>query len=134
MVNTYKIFISHSWEYTNTLESLKKLLNQRGYFAAVFQESTREKPINSNSEAYIKSALRNRINESDIVIGLAGIYASHSDWIAWELNHAAMRGIPIIGVVPRGQQRISQVVSLLAKEIVWWNTESVVSAIRRHAR
>lgn len=40
---------------------------------------------------------------------------------------------PIIGIRPWGNANISQVVQDSAGEIVGWNTESIVSAIRRHS-
>lgn len=52
----------------------------------------------------------------------------------WELDKAVEKGMPIIGVIPRGQERISSIVSNRAIEIVHWNTESIVSAIRKHAK
>jgi hypothetical protein len=42
--------------------------------------------------------------------------------------------IPIVGVVPRGAERVSAIISSRAKEIVRWNTESIVEAIRKWAK
>lgn len=83
---------------------------------------------------YIRQRITERIQTSDIVLGIAGIYASYSDWMKWELDKAVEKGIPIIGVIPRGQGRISSIVSNRAIETVHWNTESIVSAIRKHAK
>lgn len=134
MTKIYKIFISHSWTYTDTLESLRKLLDSRGYFAATYEESTKDKPINSDDESYVKRSLAGKIANSDIVIGLAGMYASHSDWIAWELDKAIELKVPVIGVTPHGQERVSKVVSDRALEVVKWSTESIVRAVREHAK
>ena len=90
--------------------------------------------INSMNTYYVRQRISERIAASDIVLGIAGIYASYSDWMKWELDKATEKGIPIIGVIPRGQERISAVVNNRATEIVHWNTESVVSAIRKHAK
>lgn len=133
MVKTYQIFISHSWQYTDTLESLRRLLNARSYFHATYEESTRDKPINSVNESYIKSRLSAKISSSNVVLALAGVYASHSSWMQWELDEAIKKGIPIIGVVPRAQERISKIVSDRAIMVVRWNTEGIVSAIRQFA-
>lgn len=70
------------------------------------------------------------IARSDAILAIAGVYATHSDWMNWELSTATILKKPIIGVRPRGQERISRVVSDYALEIVSWNTESIVSAIR----
>lgn len=134
MAKEYKIFISHSWQYTDTLESLRKLLNARGYFNASYEESTKDSPINSFNEYYIKKRLSEKIINSNIILALAGIYASYSSWMKWELEKAQELGIPIIGVIPRGQEKISTIVSSRSVIDVKWNTEGIVSAIRNYAK
>ena len=62
------------------------------------------------------------------------MYASYSDWIEWELGKAIELSVPIVGVIPRGQERISTTVSSRSKEDVRWNTESIVTAIRKWAK
>lgn len=133
MAKTYTIFISHSWAYVADLKGLKSLLESRGYFNIQFEEATPDIPINSENAYYIRQRLKQKISNSDIVLGIAGIYASHSEWMAWELDKALELNKPIIGVVPRGAERVSTVVSSRAKEVVKWNTESIVAAIRRWA-
>ena len=134
MAKTYKIFISHSWSHVNDLKSLRNLLESRGYFNVEFTEFPPTDSINSMNTYYIRQRITERIQTSDIVLGIAGIYASHSDWMKWELDKAIEKGVPIIGVIPRGQERISAIVNDRADEIVHWNTESIVSAIRKHAK
>lgn len=133
MAKTYRVFISHSWDYVDDLRRLRKLLEQRGYFHVEFTEASPDNPIYSDKNKYIRIALSQRIESSDIVLGIAGVYASYSDWMEWELDKAIEKNIPIVGVVPWGQINISRVVSDRAKEIVRWNTESIVAAIRRNA-
>ena len=134
MAKDYKIFISHSWSYTEDLEALQKLLNERGYFNVEFLEATKKTPINSESAPYVKSVLKAKILQSDIVLALAAIYASHSDWMIWELETAKANNIPIVGVIPRGQERISTEVYSRSIVDVKWNTESIVEAIRAHGK
>ncbi|WP_425658366.1 TIR domain-containing protein [Tenacibaculum ascidiaceicola] len=131
MARIYKVFISHSWSYVSDLKSLQTLLENRGYFNVQFEEATPDVPINSVNADYIKTRLREKIRNSNVVLGIAGIYASHSEWMVWELDTAIKNNIPIIGVVPRGAERISTVVKSRSKEEVKWNTESIVAAIRR---
>ena len=52
----------------------------------------------------------------------------------WELDTAIAEEVPIVGVIPRGQERISKVVTDRSVEDVHWNTESIVGAIRRMAK
>lgn len=134
MAKEYKIFISHSWQYTDTLEALRNLINARSYFSATYEESTKDKPINSENESYVKVRLAQKISNSDIVLALAGVYASHSSWMEWELDKAIELNIPIVGIIPRGQERISTIVSSRSIIYVRWNTESIIAAIREHAK
>ena len=134
MAKTYNIFISHSWDHSDDLKSLYKLLDSRNYFFYEPNEATKEEPINSENAKYIKSVLKKRIENSNIVLALAGIYASHSDWMQWEIETAKELGIPIVGIIPRGQERISRVVFDNSIVNVRWNTESIVQAIREYAK
>ena len=134
MAKDYKIFISHSWSYTEDLEALQKLLNARGYFNVTFLEATKKTPINSENATYVKTVLKDRILQSDIVLALAGVYATHSDWMIWELETAKANNIPIVGVIPRGQERISTEVYTRSIVDIRWNTESIVDAIRTHGK
>jgi hypothetical protein len=132
MAKSYQVFISHSWDHSDALLALRNLLNSRGYFNVEFKEVSRDEPIDSINANYIKQRLRDKISNSNIVLGLAGIFASHSYWMEWELDKAMLLNIPIVGIIPRGQQRISTTVSSRSKIDVRWNTESIVSAIRTY--
>lgn len=128
------LFISHSWKNHADYDNLKRMLEDRGYFLFDSHEVNRDKPINSINEIYIKSKLKEKIIKSDIFIGLAGVYATHSDWMTWEIKTAYDNNIPIIGIKPHGNSNISAVVQQYAKEIANWNTESIVTAIRKHSK
>lgn len=134
MAKTYSVFISHSWDHVDDLKNLRNLLEKRGYFHVEFEEASPEEPINSENSAYIRRRLKEKISNSDIVLGIAGMYASYSDWMKWELDTAIVEEVPIVGVIPRGQERISKVVTDRSVEDVHWNIESIVDAIRRRAK
>ncbi|MDR2382561.1 MAG: TIR domain-containing protein [Prevotellaceae bacterium] len=134
MAKEYHIFISHSWSYPKDLENLRNLLRNRGYFNVEFEEASADEPINSANAYYIKQRLKQKIKNSNIILGIAGMYASYSEWMEWELDKALELDVPIVGVIPRGQERISKTVSDCSKEDVHWNTESIVDAIRKWAK
>lgn len=133
MARNFTIFVSHSWDHNNDLEKLQNLLKERGYFNVEFSEVSKDEPINSENATYIKRRLRDKINDSNIVLALSGVYASHSDWMIWEMDTAIEKEIPIVGVAPRGNSNTSQEVQNRSIEDVKWNTESIVAAIRKHA-
>lgn len=134
MTKNYKIFISHSWSYSSDLTDLQNLLNYRGYFNVEFTEASKDIPINSTNATYIKARLTAKISTSDVVLALAGIYASLSEWMPWELDKAKSLNVPIIGIIPRGQERISQEVYSRSVVDLKWNTESIVEAIRTYTK
>jgi hypothetical protein len=129
----YTVFISHSWDYDNHYMRLVEMLNEAKLFNVAYEEATKSNPINSQNAQYIKVTLSKKISNSNIVLGLAGMYASYSDWMKWELEKAVQLGIPIVGIIPWGQERVSNIVSEKAKELVRWNTDPIISAIRRNA-
>lgn len=133
MAKTYNIFISHSWDHVDDLMNLRRLLKERGYFNVNFEEVPPHDPIDSANSYYVKRKVTERISNSDVVIGLAGVYASHSDWMQWELDKAIELDKPVLGVIPRGQVYISNIVKDRADKMVRWNTESIVEAIRQLA-
>lgn len=50
----------------------------------------------------------------------------------YEIDESKRMGMPILGIVPYGQERIPLYVQQNATEILRWNTASIVSAIRRY--
>ena len=102
MAKIYNVFISHSWDHVSDLMSLRRLLENRGYFHVNFLETPPHDPIDS-----------------------------YSEWMKWELDTAIEERKPILGVIPWGQINVSSVIQQRAKECVRWNTESIVDAIRR---
>lgn len=134
MAKTYKLFISHRWEYDNLLQNLKNLLNERGYFSAEYYQIEKDSPINSENASVIKANITKRLEESDVVLAIAGVSASYSEWMQWEMDKAMELGLKIIGVIPRGNERISQEVCSRSETDVRWNTESIVDAIRKYSK
>lgn len=134
MAREFKIFISHCWEYHQDLLNLRSLLLSRGYFNVEFLEASVDMPINSQQAAYVKRALKNKIISSDLVLAIGGMYASYSEWMNYELETAYQNYIPVVGVAPFGQQRVSKLVQDYSREIVRWNTESIVRSIRLYAK
>lgn len=133
LLKEYTVFISHSWDYNNQYMRLVEMLNNAKLFNVKYEEATKDNPINSQNAPYIKVKLSEKISKSNIVLGLAGMYASHSEWMQWELDKALKLGVPIVGVIPWGQERVSNIVVERAKELVGWNTDPIVNAIRRNA-
>lgn len=135
MASIYNIFISHSWSYQDGYDRLVDLLNNRGYFPFKNFSVPKDDPIhNSPNQQELYNAIYGQIRAASVVLIMAGVYATYSKWINHEIQIAKKEFIypkPIIAVKPWAQTNISTVVSRNADEVVAWNTDSIVSAIRK---
>lgn len=134
MAKIYSLFISHSWDHNDVLQNLKSLIDGRGYFPAEYTQVEKDCPINSERAWVIKGNIRKRLEQSDVVLAIAGIFATHSEWMQWEMDKAKELGLKVIGVIPRGQERISQEVYKRSVIDVHWNADSIVDAIRKYSK
>lgn len=134
MAKEYKLFISHSWDHDDVLQDLKNLIDSRGYFPATYTQIEKDCPIDSDKVWVIKANITKRLQESDVVLAIAGVYASYSEWMQWEMDKAKELGLRVIGVIPRGQEHISHEVFNRSAVDVRWNADSIVDAIRNYSR
>jgi hypothetical protein len=61
------------------------------------------------------------------------MYANYREWIQKEMEIANYYSKPIVGIIPWGQTNVPQIVRNVAKEMVGWNTNSIIDAIRRYS-
>lgn len=90
-------------------------------------------PDEEASKRVLTEELEEQIEGVHCVLVIAGMYARHSYWIGKELDLFVRMEKPIIGIAPWGQEQLPRVVQDVATEMVVWNTESIVEAIRKHA-
>jgi hypothetical protein len=138
MSPTFGLFISHAWEYNEEYYRLEKLLNEDASFSwrnlsIPEHDAVEASPMLPKSYLDLVRVLENRISKSDCVLLLSGMYCAYSEWIQTEIQLADEHRKPVIGIRPRGQERVPQQVQRAAVEVVGWNTASIVSAVRRHA-
>lgn len=130
----YRLFISHSWTYPNTYEGLVKLLNEQPLFKWSNYSVPKDDPIhNAPNTRLLKLAIEQQMRPVNCVLILAGVYSTYSKWINFEIEAAKGMGKPIIAIEPWGSERTSVVVKTNADEIVKWNSNSIVRAIRNWA-
>jgi hypothetical protein len=132
-LRTYNLFISHAWSYRDAYHRLVDLLNGARAFQWKDYSVPEHDPLNTSSARALRAGLQRQMQLVHCVLAISGVYASHSNWMQEELGLANGFGKPVIAVAPRGSQRISGVVQDAAVQIVNWNTDSIVDAIRRHA-
>ena len=135
MLYPYRLFISHAWKYGNDYNNLITLLNAAPYFLYRNYSAPEEKPLFPEgtplTNGKIASKITDKISPTQIVIVISGMYGADSDWMGYEINEEGRLGKPVLGIYPWGQTRAPQRVLDAADEMVRWNTDSIVGAIRR---
>lgn len=137
MINTYNLFISHSWSYGDAYDRLVKMLDDANYFYYKNYSVPKDDPIHNvpNSGA-LYNAIKNQMSPCHAVLILAGVYATYSDWINNEIKiskNEFYKSKPILAIQPWGSEKTSQVVKDNADLIVGWNTDSIIKGIRELA-
>ena len=136
-LRNYDIFVSHAWQYGDAYYRLISLLDAAPYFQYRNYSAPEHDPLVDPSTSVGQRRLENLIDAQvrpvQCVLVIAGMYAAHRFWIDKEIGFAQSYSKPIIGVAPWGQERLPQSVQFAAHEFVRWNTDSVVSAIRKWA-
>ncbi|MGP1345552.1 MAG: TIR domain-containing protein [Phycisphaerales bacterium] len=131
ILREYKVFISHAWKYSESYNRIVRFLNEAPNFNWRNLSVPEHDPIESSEK--LTARLNDQMRPANVFLILGGMYVSHSDWIQYEINFARRIGRPIIGIRPWDSERTPDAVTNAAKEIVGWNTDSIVSAIRHHA-
>lgn len=131
-LNDYHILISHSWDYDEDYKRIKGWLDATPYFLWTNYSVPLSNPLDVNSSKELKQKLENRIALCSCIIVISGMYVSYSKWIDFEIDTAIKYGKPIIAIKPWGQQRIPEIISRYADEVVGWNSSSVIDAVRKH--
>ena len=134
-LKTYDLFISHVWrhdensEYYKLIEFLEKAnnFNWRNYSVP------EDEPLKTKTDQDLEHALCKQIRPINCFIIISGMYAKYRKWIQRELEIAQYYKKPIVGIMPWGQERIPTEVQKAAKEMVGWNTKSIVDAVRNHS-
>ncbi|MFN0097478.1 MAG: TIR domain-containing protein [Gemmatimonadaceae bacterium] len=126
------LFISHAWSYTDAYEKLLALLNAAPNFQYKNYSVPKNDPVhNAPNVDALYEAIKKQMVFCDVVLIMAGKYATYSKWIEREIQIAKKDfSKPIVGIRPWANEQVSSVVSNAADRLVNWNTNSIVSAIR----
>ena len=133
MVKTRYLFISHSWSYGDAYTRLCNLLNNAPYFSYLNYSVPQDDPIhNAPNQQALRDAIKRQMNNTQIVLVIAGVYATYSKWINIELDLAKRHfSKPVLGIKPYSQTNVSSAVRKDADLIVNWSTTSIVDGIRK---
>jgi hypothetical protein len=130
-LRTYAVFICHDWEYSVDYHRICQFLDGASNFQWKNLSVPEHAPL--DTDEMLQKNLRDQIRPADVILVLAGMYSVRSGAMDWEMQFARRIGKPIIGIRPWGNVQLPVVVQRNAREIVGWNSNSIVDAIRRHA-
>ena len=129
-LRTYRVFISHAWDYSWEYLRVVRFLDEAPNFRWENLSVPEHDPLSMDNLDY---ELRNQMRSADVLIIIAGMYVNHSESIDFEMSFARRIGRPIIALWPRGNIRMPVTIQRAAVEFVGWNGASLVRAIRQHA-
>lgn len=138
-LKNYDLFISHAWKYGTDYDRLVALLDGANNFKYRNYSAPSDSPLKNldgsdvSDETEIRKAIERKISPVNIVLVISGMYYNNRDWMQEEIDIAKEKGKPIIAVKPWGNTNTPSEVKDAAKEIVSWNTDSIVSAIRKYS-
>ncbi len=132
ILKTYDLFLSHVWRSTENSEyyRLAELLGSAPNFSWRNYSVPEHDPLGTKTDKELSTALDRQIRPVNCFLVVSGMYLNHRKWIQEEIDTARAYRKPIIGIVPWGQIRVPVDVQNLADEMVGWQTNSIVSAIR----
>jgi len=135
MAKQYNLFISHSWAYGDAFDKLLALLRQDETFHFRDYSVPKNDPIHdAPNKNQLYAAIQQQISPSSVVLILAGVYATYSEWINKEIQISTTEfetPKPIIAIEPWGAEKTSAVVKQAADMIVKWNSKSIIAAVRK---
>lgn len=134
-VRSRSLFISHSWSYSDAYEGLCALLDGAPWFRYRNFSVPKDDPVhNAPNEAALYAAIKGQMQLCEVVLVMAGKYATYSKWIQNELRIAKRDfNKPVLAIKPWASEQVSSVVEAAADRLVFWNTNSIVDAIRELA-
>lgn len=129
----YDLFISHSWKHNSDYDGLIELLDEKNHFSHRNYSVTKKEKVEGKSDRALKRHIKNKqIKPASVVIVIAGVYSTYSDWIGKEVRIAEELDKPILSVKPWGADRTSYITNK-ADATAGWNKTSIVREIRNLA-
>ncbi|MBB6112524.1 MTH538 TIR-like domain [Mucilaginibacter lappiensis] len=129
----YRLFASHAWHRSEEYLRVFEFLDNANNFIYANYSVPVDRAFDNMTNSQLEEQIRNQIRPVQCVIILGGLYVSYSSWIQFEIDFAKSLSKPIIGIIPRGAQRMPTAVQNAANIVVGWNTSSIVNAIRDYS-
>ncbi len=133
-LKNYRLFIGHAWQYNEDYDRLVEMLDSAKFFKWTNYSVPQDRPKEATDDSELRQALRNQMRSTNCILIISGMYVAYRDWIQHEIDVAAEWGKPVIGIRPRGNERVPRAVSSVADVMVGWYTPSIISEIRKRAK
>ena len=124
-----RVFISHSWDHSDQYVYLVNFLRRIEDFQFYNYSVPKHDPLKASSEKDLLDELCEQLRGCHVLIVLATMRPTYSEWIQKEILIANIYNKPVIAIVPRGQKRISSFIKTYSDTIVKWSTKSIKKAL-----
>ena len=136
-LKTYDLFLSHVWRYSHHYDRLCDMLESaKNFYFRDYSVPISNPVVDPNkkiSKTKLLALLDPQVKPVNCVLIMGGMYSHYSEWVEDEIKLAQKYNKPIIGIYPRGQEKMPRIIQQAADELVKWNTISIVTAIRKHS-
>lgn len=99
-----------------------------------FYDGSLEKPVQSDSESYVRSVIREKIRRCSVLVCLIGNGTAWRDWVEWEIRAARELGKGICGVRLKGSVgQAPPILRELGAPVATWDMDQIIRVIERAA-
>jgi hypothetical protein len=128
----YRVFISHAWECNDDYKRFVGMLDSDPQLTWQNYSVPEEVTLNVKT-GRLEDQLHDQIGPAEIVVILSYMQLDHRYWIQKEIDIAQQMNKPIIGIAPWKKERVLDMIQSAASEIIEWDTQSIVDAIKKHS-
>lgn len=125
-----RVFLSFHYEDVAQVRGFRLMARNPG-LDIEFHDASIRAPVASDSSAYIKQVIREKISKASVVLCLIGNGTAWRDWVDWELDtayrlHKGLCGVRLKGSRGRAPDLLRELDALVAG---WGDTGDIVAAI-----
>ncbi|NHJ04643.1 MAG: molecular chaperone Tir [Candidatus Heimdallarchaeota archaeon] len=124
-----RVFISHSWDHSDDYVYLVNFLRKIKDFQFYNYSVPKHDPLKAGSDKELLDELCEQLRGCHILIILATMRPTYSDWIQKEILIANVYNKPVLAIIPRGQKRYSLFIKNYCDKVVKWHSKSITKAI-----
>ena len=127
------LFISHAWAHNQHYWTLVDWFDAEPNFSWSNCSVPSHDGLSDKTSAGLSEGISKQIAPAQAVLVLGGMYAAHSNWVAYEIRQAQRMRKVIIGIRPWGQERVPQIVQDASIcDPVGWNRASIIQAVKAY--